>query len=253
METIPEGLVKFFEENPRPALAFSGGVDSSYLLYVCWKLGVETAPIFYTGGFQTAEQRANAEELCKHYNLNLEIIEDDIFGCEQVIANGPDRCYLCKKRIGTLIQERAKTLGCSYVMDGSNASDDPATRPGMKILDELGIRSPLRECGLMKSDIRRLSKEAGLSTWDLPSDSCLATRIPTGTTVTRENTQRVYRAEKEIRAMGFRDIRVRDMDGDARLETLASQNDLLEEMRSDIEKVLLKQYKSVSYGERRSQ
>ena len=149
--------------------------------------------------------------------------------------------------------KRVKKFGCKYMMDGTNASDDPAVRPGMKVLDELGIRSPLRECGLTKDDVRRLSKEAGLPTWDLPSDSCLATRIPTGTPVTRENTQRVNYVEKEIRVMGFKDIRVRDIDGTARLETLSSQIDLLEEMKPEIEKILLQQYKSVSYGERKPQ
>ncbi|MBP5735628.1 MAG: ATP-dependent sacrificial sulfur transferase LarE [Candidatus Methanomethylophilaceae archaeon] len=253
METIPDNLVKFFEDNPKPALAFSGGVDSTYLMYVCRRLDVDMIPVFYTGGFQTVAQQVNVENLCQRFNFNPEFIEDDVFECKEIAANGPDRCYLCKKRMATLAWKRVKKFGCKYMMDGTNASDDPATRPGMRVLDELGIRSPLRECGLKKEDIRRLSKEAGLPTWDLPSDSCLATRIPTGTPVTRENTQRVNYVEKEIRVMGFKDIRVRDIDGNARLETLPSQKDLLEEMKPDIEAVLLKHYKSVTYGERKSQ
>jgi uncharacterized protein len=253
MDTIPDNLVKFFEDNPHPALAFSGGVDSTYLMYVCRKLEIDMIPVFYTGGFQTVAQLVNVENLCKYYNFNPEFIEDDIFECEDIVANGPDRCYLCKKRMATLMWKRVKKFGSKYMMDGTNASDDPATRPGMKVLEEMGIRSPLRECGLTKDDVRRLSKEARLSTWDLPSDSCLATRIPTGTPITWENTQRVNYVEKEIRVMGFKDIRVRDIDGNARLETLPSQSDLLEEMKPEIEKVLLQQYKSVSYGERKPQ
>jgi len=251
METIPDNLVKFFEDNPRPALAFSGGVDSTYLMYVCRRLEVNMIPVFYTGGFQTVAQLVNVENLCKYYNFSPEFIEDDIFEHEDIIANGPDRCYLCKKRMMGLMWKRVRKFGSKYMMDGTNASDDPATRPGMKALEELGVRSPLRECGLTKEDVRRLSKEARLSTWDLPSDSCLATRIPTGTPLTWENTQRVNYVEKDIRVMGFKDIRVRDIDGNALLETLPSQKDLLEELKPDIEEVLLKHYKSVSYGERK--
>ena len=251
METIPDNLVKFFEDNPRPALAFSGGVDSTYLMYVCRRLEVNMIPVFYTGGFQTVAQLVNVENLCKYYNFSPEFIEDDIFEHEDIIANGPDRCYLCKKRMMGLMWKRVRKFGSKYMMDGTNASDDPATRPGMKALEELGVRSPLRDCGLTKEDVRRLSKEARLSTWDLPSDSCLATRIPTGTPLTWENTQRVNYVEKDIRVMGFKDIRVRDIDGNALLETLPSQKDLLEELKPDIEEVLLKHYKSVSYGERK--
>jgi len=251
METIPDNLVKFFEDNPRPALAFSGGVDSTYLMYVCRRLEVNMIPVFYTGGFQTVAQLVNVENLCKYYNFSPEFIEDDIFEHEDIIANGPDRCYLCKKRMMGLMWKRVRKFGSKYMMDGTNASDDPATRLGMKALEELGVRSPLRDCGLTKEDVRRLSKEARLSTWDLPSDSCLATRIPTGTPLTWENTQRVNYVEKDIRVMGFKDIRVRDIDGNALLETLPSQKDLLEELKPDIEEVLLKHYKSVSYGERK--
>jgi len=136
-------------------------------------------------------------------------------------------------------------------MDGTNASDDPAARPGMRILDEMGIVSPLRICGITKDEVRRLSREEGIPDWDKPSDSCLATRIPTGTTITAEALERTYRSEKEIKALGFRGIRVRSIGGGARLEADPEQKDLLDANRDAIEKILLKYYDSVSYGERR--
>jgi len=253
METIPDNLVKFFEDNPKPALAFSGGVDSTYLMYVCRRLEVDMIPITYTGGFQTVAQLANASNTSQRYNFTPEFIEDDIFECKDVIANNEDRCYLCKKRMMGLIQKRAKKVERKYVMDGTNASDESADRPGMKALEELGIRSPLRECGITKEEVRRLSKLAGLPSWDRPPEACLATRIPYGNMITEEALHRADLVEKEIRLMGFKDIRVRDSNGAATLETLPSQKDMLEEMKPDIEKLLLEKYDSVSYRERKTQ
>ena len=251
METVPDSLIEFFEKNPSPALAFSGGTDSTYLMYVCRRLDVDMIPIFYTGGFQTVGQVMNVYNLCQRYNFNPEFVEDDILVDAEIAANREDRCYLCKKRMLKLMWNRVKKFGCKYMMDGSNASDDPASRPGMKALEEFSVRSPLRECGLTKPEIRRLAKEANIPNWDMPSESCLATRIPFGTEITEENLQRTSRVEKEIRVMGFKDIRVRTVGNGALLETLPSQKDLLEENKGSIEELLLKHYDSVSYGERK--
>ena len=124
-------------------------------------------------------------------------------------GNPPDRCYHCKRSLFTALLAAAKADGFSVVLDGSNASDDAGDRPGMRALRELEVRSPLRECGLTKSDVRRLAREAGLPVWDKPSYACLATRVPTGTAITREDLGRVERGEQALAAMGFHDFRLR--------------------------------------------
>ncbi len=207
-------------------------------------------PIYFMGDFQTVNELVNVENLCKRYNFNPEFIEFDTLSEGSITANTQDRCYLCKKMMFERILKIAKKYGCKYVMDGTNASDDPSTRPGMRALSELGIRSPLRECGLTKEDIRRLSREEALPTSDIPSNSCLATRIPFGTVITKNLLQRTYQSENKIRVMGFKDIRVRTKGNGALLEVTPAQKELLDEKRSEIEEILLKYYDSVDYGER---
>ena len=120
----------------------------------------------------------------------MEVLPIDVLCHEKVTANPPDRCYHCKQQIFGKILEKAKADGFSLVLDGTNASDDAADRPGMRALAELKVRSPLRECGLTKAVIREKSMEAGLFTWDKPAYACLATRIPTGEVITAEKLER---------------------------------------------------------------
>lgn len=251
METIPDNLAEFFEKNPRPALAFSGGVDSTYLMYVCRELDVDMIPVFYTGGFQTVAQLVNAENLCQRYKFTPSFVEDNILTVPEVVANGENRCYQCKKRMITAMWNQVKGFDRAYMMDGTNASDDPSNRPGMRFLEEFGVRSPLKECGLTKPDIRRLSKAASIPIWDMPSDSCLATRIPTGTALTVDDLVRTERAEKGVRMLGLKDIRVRTSGNAAILETLPSQKDVLEENKDEVEDILLRYYDSITYAERK--
>ncbi len=248
---IPEALIGFLEERPPSALAFSGGCDSTYLLYVCSILKADVVPYFVRGSFQTQEEEDSVREICGRYGFVPSILQIDTLSDADIAANTSERCYLCKRRVFSLIKEASCKEGRSCIMDGTNASDDPAGRPGMRVLDEMGIVSPLRVCGITKDEVRRLSREAGIPDWDKPSDSCLATRIPVGTPITGEALERTYRAEKAIRALGLRGIRVRTVGKGAKLETDPEQRDLLESNREEVEKILLKYYDSVSYGERR--
>ena len=127
------------------------------------------------------------------------MLRADVLSDPVVVSNPSDRCYYCKKVIFNMIMEAAAKDGYTVLLDGTNASDDAGDRPGMKALRELQVKSPLRECGLVKSEIRRLSKEAGLFTWDKPSYACLATRIPTGCTITAEKLQK----QKQQRILCF--------------------------------------------------
>ena len=155
-------LQEFFHDNPKAAIAFSGGVDSAYLLYAAKKHGAEVRAYYVKSAFQPQFELEDAKRLAKELGADMKVLEADVLGDALVTANPADRCYHCKKRIFTEIGKMAAADGFPVLMDGTNASDDAGDRPGMRALRELSVRSPLRECGLTKDEIRRLSKEAGL-------------------------------------------------------------------------------------------
>jgi uncharacterized protein len=218
-----ERLRAFFSINGRGALGFSGGVDSSYLLYAARACGADVRPYYVKSAFQPRFELEDAKRLARSLGTELMVLEADILSNAIVAANPPDRCYHCKRSIFGLIRSRAALDGYPMLLDGTNASDDIFDRPGMKALDELGVRSPLRECGLTKSEIRDLSREAGLFTWDKPAYACLATRVPSGRSITEELLRRVEGAEDALFRLGFSDFRVRVYQDAARLQLPKSQ------------------------------
>lgn len=211
-------LTEYFQENPKVALGFSGGVDSSYLLYAAVQCGANVQPYFIKTAFQPAFELEDAKRLAEQLGVTLTVIEYDILGNPAVVANPIDRCYHCKSSLFGVLKERAKLDGYTVLMDGTNASDDADDRPGMRALQEMQVHSPLRLCGLTKAEIRRLSKKAGLFTWDKPAYACLATRIPTGEALTAAVLDRVEQAENVLFQMGFRDFRVRVYHEAARIQ-----------------------------------
>lgn len=202
-------LSEFFARNPKTALAFSGGADSSFLLYAGMRYGKEIKAYYVRTAFQPEFEYQDALRLAASLGAQLEVITLDVLSQPQVTANPANRCYYCKQVIFSSILEHARNDGFSVLLDGTNASDAEGDRPGMRALRELSVRSPLRECGLTKARIRELSREAGLFTWDKPAYACLATRIPTGMEITKENLARTEWAETRLTALGFRDFRVR--------------------------------------------
>lgn len=228
-------LNDFFKENTRAALAFSGGTDSAYLLYMALKCGAQVRPYYVKTPFQPRFELDDALRLARELGTELTVIEYDILDDGLIAANPADRCYHCKKKLfGLLLRERAANDGFSLIIDGTNASDDAGDRPGMRALGELCVRSPLRECGLTKAEIRARSKEAGLFTWNKPAYACLATRVPTGRPIERELLQRVEGAESELFALGFTDFRVRLFHEAARIQLPAAQMAAALERRGDI-------------------
>lgn len=220
-------LKDFFEENPRVALAFSGGVDSAYLLYAAREYGAEVSAYYVSSAFQPQFETEDAERLAEELGIGMKEIPLDVFAAEEIVTNPPDRCYYCKKAIFSAILDAAEKDGFPVVIDGTNASDDAGDRPGMRALNELGVRSPLRECGLTKDMIREYSRAAGLFTWNKPAYACLATRIAPGQRITRKALQKTELAEDLLREMGFSDFRIR-LDGDAaRIQLRSDQMDLL--------------------------
>lgn len=216
-------LQDFFTQAPKAALGFSGGTDSAYLLYEAHRLGAQVQPYYIQTAFQPAFELRDAQRLCEQLGVSLKVIQLDILSLASVKANPQDRCYHCKKALFHALRAQALADGYTLLIDGTNASDDAGDRPGMRALRELSVRSPLRECGITKAEVRRRSQEAGLFTWDKPAYACLATRVPTHQALDAETLSRVERAEDALFALGFTDFRVRVFHGAARLQFPISQ------------------------------
>lgn len=238
-------LEQFFKENPRVAIAFSGGVDSAYLLWAAVKYACGVKAYYVKTPFQPQFELEDAQQLAEELGAEMEILSVDILDRADIASNPPDRCYHCKRALFSAIQAAAKADGFDLLLDGTNASDEASDRPGMRALTELSVRSPLRECGLTKGAIRRLSKEAGLFTYDKPAYACLATRIPTGETITAEKLLRTEIAETFLSGLGLRDFRVRAQGGTAKLQVTASDLETVLEHREQIVNELRKNYHSV--------
>lgn len=224
----------FFRQTPRAAAAFSGGTDSALLLYLAKQNGCDVHAYYVRTVFQPEFELEDARRLAGELNIPMTVVELDILAVPEAAANGADRCYHCKRAIFTTLQEAAAEDGYTVLLDGTNASDDAGDRPGMRALRELGVRSPLRECGITKAEVRRLSREAGLFTWDKPAYACLATRIPTGTAIRADRLRSVEQAEMQMSEMGFRDFRVRMYRDAARIQVRAEQLALALEKRKEI-------------------
>ncbi len=238
-------LKEFFIAYPRVAVAFSGGVDSAYLLYAAKKHAAKVQAYYVKSAFQPQFELEDAQRLAVELSVEMSVLRVDALGDENVRANPPNRCYYCKRRIFSAIREQALRDGFEVLLDGTNASDDVSDRPGMVALQELSVLSPLRLCGLTKPEIRRLSREAGLFTWDKPAYACLATRIPYGQPLEPCLLERTERAEGFLFSLGFRDFRVRTLGENAKIQLPASQLPLLMEHRAEIVRELKKAYSAV--------
>ena len=202
-------LQTFLNKNPRIAVALSGGVDSSYLLYAAKTAGCDVRAYFIKSQFQPEFELQDATRLAHSLDVPLTVGTLDVLNDPNIAQNPHDRCYHCKTAIMSKLWELARRDEITVLCDGTNADDDEINRPGMRALREQGVASPLRDGGLTKADIRHLSKQAGLVTHDKPSYACLATRIPTGTAITQDILERIERAENALFDMGFTDFRVR--------------------------------------------
>ncbi len=202
-------LEQFFDNNRKLALAFSGGTDSAFLLAQGLRQGCDLRPYFVKTVFQPRFELEDAQRLCAQFGVQLAVIELDVLANGSVAANPTDRCYFCKTAIFTALIARAAQDGYSTVIDGTNASDDTADRPGMRALLELGVVSPLRICGITKQEVRQRSAQLGLFTANKPSYACLATRVPAGTAIEAGMLTRVERGEEALRGLGFSDLRLR--------------------------------------------
>ena len=243
-------LEEFFKEYTKVAIAFSGGCDSAYLTYAAIKYAREVKAYYVKTAFQPEFELEDALKFAKEYALDLSVIECDILYVQDVANNPSNRCYFCKNQIFGKILGKANEDGYTTILDGTNASDDASDRPGMKALEEMKVISPLRLAGLSKSDIRALSREAGLFTWDKPAYACLATRVPEGSQITKEILEKTEKAEAYLASLGLTNFRVRYIDGDALIQIAEGQQDLYEQNKDKIEAELGRYYVNLKLDEK---
>ncbi|PLX43062.1 MAG: TIGR00268 family protein [Deltaproteobacteria bacterium] len=217
-------------------LAFSGGVDSSYLLSRAVKaLGERLIAVTAVTPFLPDGEEDSALRTAIALDARHEIVRPDVLSSQRVVKNPSDRCYHCKREIFTTIKAVAVEAGLSTIFDGTNASDASERRPGLAALDELGVVSPLAECGITKDEVRALAHAAGLPNWADPPQTCLATRFPYGTPLTKEGLRRIGRAEAALHSLGLGNLRLRSHGDIGRLELpLENLSEAVGALREDI-------------------
>lgn len=233
MKNKLDALKDYLKSLDSVAVAFSSGVDSTFLLTVAHQVLDDRAlAITACSSVFPAREKGEAAAFCKEHGIRHLSFDADVLSDPAFCANPPDRCYICKKKLFKKIIDMAKNAGVEYVCEGSNMDDTGDYRPGMKAVAELGIKSPLKECGLYKEEIRQLSREMGLSTWAKPSYACLASRFVYGEQITAEKLEKIEKAEQLLLDMGFVQFRVR-IHGEnlARIEVLPEDIPRLMECR----------------------
>lgn len=220
-------------------VAFSGGVDSTLLAVAAHEvLGDRALAVTAMSPTYPRRELEEAKGIAARYGLRHLIVETAEFDEPGFVANPPERCYYCKIALFRLLRRMADQEGLEAVLDGANLDDLDDHRPGLRAARELGVRSPLQEAGLTKAEIREISREMGLPTWDKPACACLASRIPYGIRITAEALARIERAEECLTAFGLREVRVRDHHPVARLEIGLAEMETAWRRRSEIADLL---------------
>ncbi len=240
-------LKKILAEMESVLIAYSGGVDSTFLLKVAKDVLDDGKVVAVTATSSTypACEIKDAKIVANRLRVKHLVIKTDELSNKKFAENPADRCYWCKRELFSKLIALAKEYKLNYVLDGSNYDDTRDFRPGMKAARELGVRSPLEEAGFTKNEIRSLSKKLGLSTWNKPSLACLASRFPYGMRITKENLAKVDKAETFLRKFGVTQVRVRNHDQIARIEVLKDEISKL--LKEDVRDKIVTKFKDLGY------
>jgi len=241
-----EKLKNILQEMGGVLVAFSGGVDSTFLLKTAHEvLGKNVLAVIASSETYPQKEREEALRLAQKFNIRYKVIETKELESSDFVNNPPQRCYFCKKELFSKLKDIAEAEGIPYVLDGSNYEDTTDFRPGTKAAEELGIRSPLKEAHLRKSEIRQLSKRSSLPTWNKPSLACLSSRFPYYTKIDTKNLKQVAKAEEYLRKLGFTQVRVRHHGQIARIEIEPSEFQKITDKK--VREAVIKNFKKFGY------
>jgi len=218
-------LIDLLKNMQSAVLAYSGGVDSTFLLKALHLSGIRTLAVTAASEVIPHQEVLTAKKYARELGIKHKIIQLHVLSEEKFTRNRPDRCFVCKEMLFRTLSDLAASEGYQVILDGSTADDAGDYRPGTKAAIRHHVRSPLTATGFSKDEIRKSSRQLGLQTWDKPSSPCLATRIPYGSKITRQALERIKKSEAFLRSLGFHEIRVREHDCIARIEAGKSEMD----------------------------